>query len=115
MTTKTTGAELKKFYNDSTFWPTPGGAWHEDETIEVDGVPLDEADIDSIPDTVVVKVTGGIVLGLGPEPGGDEPSFEAYFKRWRRQQNTVTFLVSCDKAFAAGIKEGIKIMGGRVG
>lgn len=38
MTVKTTGAEFKRFYNDTAFWPE--GAWHEDEEIEVNDSPL---------------------------------------------------------------------------
>ena len=40
MTVKTTGAEFKRFYADSKFWPE--GAWYEEEEILADG---EEADI----------------------------------------------------------------------
>ena len=40
MTVKTTGAEFKRFYADSEFWPE--GASHEGEEILADG---EEADI----------------------------------------------------------------------
>ena len=40
MTVKTTGAEFKRFYADSEFWPE--GASHEEEEILADG---EEADI----------------------------------------------------------------------
>lgn len=36
MSTNTTGAELKAFYADPSFWPE--GAYHDDEEIVTDGV-----------------------------------------------------------------------------
>lgn len=34
MTTKTTGAEIKRFYADPAFWPEDGGdTYHDDEEV----------------------------------------------------------------------------------
>ena len=93
MTAKTTGAELKRFYADEEFWPA-GDVYHEDECITVDGADRpSHVDIDQIPDGAKVTVARGCIIGLSD---GDEPSFEAYFKRWRKKQKTASFVVECD-------------------
>jgi len=88
MTVKTTGAEFKRFYADSEFWPE--GAWHEEEEILADG---EETDIlDDIPGNAVVSITGGIVFGIE----GKEPSLESWFRAWRKKQTTTSFVVECE-------------------
>ena len=88
MTVKTTGAEFKRFYADSEFWPE--GASHEQEEILADG---EEPDIvDEIPDNAVVSITGGIVFGIE----GKEPSLESWFRAWQKKQTTTSFVVECE-------------------
>jgi len=88
MTVKTTGAEFKRFYADSEFWPE--GASHEGEEILADG---EEADtLDDIPGNAVVSITGGIVFGIE----GKEPSLESWFRAWRKKQTTTSFVVECE-------------------
>lgn len=60
-----------------------------------------------------MKIAGGVVLGL-PDRDGNEPSFEAHFKKWRRVQNTVSFVVECDKANLDALKVAIRAAGGSV-
>lgn len=113
MTVKTTGAEFKRFYNDSAFWPE--GAWHEDEEIEVDGSPISgDLAIEDVPDNAILKLTGGYVLGLPNNDRGEGPSLESHFKKWRKAQNTVSFVVECDKKDVGMLKETIRIFGGKV-
>jgi len=114
MTTKTTGAELKRFYADPEFWPEDNGdTWHDDEVITVDGTPMDhEKGIAGIPDTSVVAVSGGIVYS--PEWDGNEPSFEAYFKRWKKKQSTVSLIVECDVTKRDAVVAAIRAAGGKV-
>jgi hypothetical protein len=112
MTVKTTGTELKRFYFDEAFWPD--GAWHEDEEIEAYGSPLSEdIGIEDVPDNAVVKITGGVVLGL-PDWEDDGPSFEAHFKRWRKAQNAVSFVVECAKDKEEAVRAAIRATGGRI-
>lgn len=115
MTTKTTGAELKRFYQDATYWPQDNGnTWHDDETITVNGEPFGHRlDIGTIPDSAVVTIEGGIVFG--PQWTTDnEPSFEGYFKRWRKLQTTKSFVVECDEAKLDAVLAAIKAAGGKV-
>lgn len=115
MATKTTGAELKRFYQDPAYWPQDGGnTWHDDETITVNGDVFEgTADIGSIPDAAAVTVEGGLVFG--PQWTRDnEPSFEAYFKRWRKLQKTKSFVVECDESQLEAVMAAVKAAGGKV-
>ena len=112
MTVKTTGAEFKRFYFDDAYWPD--GAWHEDEEIEVDGSPiLEDAALEDVPDSAVMKIAGGTVIGL-PDWGDDGPSFEAYFKKWRKAQNTTSLVVECAKDKEDAVRAAIWAAGGRI-
>lgn len=114
MSVKTTGAEFKQFYEDERFWPQDDGkTWHDDEVITVNGVVLsDGVDTDRMPDDALVTVEGGMVFS--PQWDGNEPSLEAYFKRWRKLQTTRTVLVECDAANLDAVKAAVKAAGGRV-
>lgn len=113
MVTKTTGVEFKRFYSDKECWPDSGTCWHEDEIVTVDGgVAGDETDYAEIADEAKVTIEGGIVFG--PEWDENEPSFETYFKRWRKKQGTASFLVECDIANLEAVKAAVKAAGGRV-
>ncbi|UBB18312.1 hypothetical protein [Comamonas odontotermitis] len=115
MTTKTTGAELKRFYNDPSFWLD--GVWHEDVLIlSKDGSQEDE--ISEIPDALAVSIAGGVVFysgpGRAPWPGEDGTSFEAYFRRWRKTQNTAYGTLECPKDKLDAVLAAIKEAGGKV-
>ena len=110
MTTKTTGAEFKRFYFDDAYWHD--GMWHEDEEIEVDGLPISEyLAFEDIPDTASMRIANGVVLGLADDSG---PSFESYFKKWRKAQSTVSFVVECDKDKEGAVRSAVRAAGGRV-
>lgn len=115
MATKTTGAELKRFYTDAAYWPEDNGnTYHEEEYVEVNGIPLgDDASITDIADDAVVKIEGGIVFSDRWEHDR-APSFETYFKRWKKEQNTASIVVECDKAKLDAVMEAIKAAGGKV-
>ena len=111
MAVKTTGAEFKRFYNDKEFWPE--GTWHEDELITVDGDDQEGGfDVDALRDESEVRIEDGVVFG--PQFDQNEPSFEAYFKRWKKKQTTTVFVVECDIAKADAVKAAVKAAGGRV-
>ena len=106
-----TGAEYKRFMTDETLWGNNGfyedAALYADDQHEEDGI-----DLDKLSDTAVVKIEGGYVLEL---PEGKEMSLEGLFKKWKRLQDTNTFLVSCPKDQTETLKEVIKANGGTVG
>lgn len=109
MAVKTIGAEFKAFYADESLWPKD--SWHDDASLSVDGVEQpDGIDVDNLSDTAVVTIEGGFVKGIDD----DEPSLETFFKRWRKQQNTTIFTVSCDKSIVDAVKAAIRAAGGKV-
>lgn len=112
MTTKTTGLELKAFYNDATYWPE--GVWHEDEALNVNGVDIgDTADFEiiALSDTDIVKVTGGAMFNAMQDDIG---SFEGQFKKWRKEQNTTTLLVRAPNAKLDDVRAAVKAAGGEI-
>lgn len=113
MSTNTTGAELKAFYTDPLFWPE--GAYHEDEEIIADDVHKTSDDnIADLPDTAVVKIANGAVLGLPGVDDEDAPSFEGHFKKWRKQNSTAFLSVECPKDKLDAVIAAIVSAGGRV-
>lgn len=110
MVAKTNGAEFKRFYQDPEFWPD--GAFHEDVIFKVDGETQEDGiDVQTLRDASVVTIEGGIVLGVFND---NEPSVEAYFKRWKKQQTLTSFLVECDVSKLEAVKAAITAAGGRV-
>lgn len=94
MALKTNGAEFKRFYTDAEFWPE--GRWHEEVeiTIEVNGTTItDHTDYDlgSVPDHAKLTLGGGCVQD---EDGNEFGTLDAYFRKWRKKQNTTFLLIS---------------------
>jgi hypothetical protein len=111
MTTKTTGAEWSAFYADKSAWPED--AWHEDETVTVDGAEVDNLEFDpaNLPPNARVTVSGGIVFLNADSTNG--PTLEAYFKSWRKKQNTVFMTVEVSRTDAEKVQEAITTAGGK--
>jgi len=109
MTTKTTGAEFKRYYTDPVAWPE--GWWHDDTYITVDGVDYSENDLTTMPDEAVVKIESGYVV-CGDS--GDTMSMDAHFRKWRKAQNTTVLMVTVDNDKLEAVKEAIKAAGGKV-
>lgn len=111
MATKTSGKELKAFYADASFWKE--GVWHEDEEILVNGQAVEDLEIANLNDTDEISIAGGYIFG--PDWTHTEgPSFESFFRRWKKQQTTVTFVVQCDLNRADAIKAAIRVAGGHI-
>lgn len=121
MATKCTGAELKAFYSDKLYWkelkqgePVENKlgeynyTWHDDEYITVNG-KFDEyttVDIDQLKDDDSVVISGGIVFG--PVVGPKEPSFEGYFKRWKRNQVVTKLVIEIPNESLEQVKDFLK-------
>lgn len=112
MTTKTNGAEFKRFYSDATYWPADDGeTFHEGENVLVNGVEY-IGEYDTMADDAAVTIDGGIIVG--PEFDGNGPSFESYFKRWRKLQTTATLVVEIDRSKEDALRAAIKAAGGKI-
>lgn len=109
MTTKTTGEEFKRYYNDPVAWPE--GWWHDDTLITVDGEDWSENDLNLMPDTAVVKIESGYVV-CGDD--GNTMSMDAHFRKWRKAQNSTTLVVTVENDKLEAVKEAIKAAGGKV-
>jgi urease accessory protein UreH len=109
---KTTGKELKNYFDDKQAWPD--GAWHEDECITVDGANANDNDMDltQVADDAKITIEGGIVLS--DDQTTDGPTMESHFRAWRKRQTTATLIVTVDKAQEAALRELIKQAGGKV-
>ena len=111
MTAKTIGAEWIKFYADDVFWPK--GAWHEDEEITIDGKPWSEdEDLAQPPAVGEMTVSGGIVYLSSDHREG--PSLEAYFRRWKKLQDTVCMVIEVQKDRADAVRIAVVSAGGKV-
>lgn len=106
MSVKTTGAEWNKFYHDPEFWGA--GQWHDDTVIEVDGVETE--DYDELNDNTVVVIKSGYVVKTNSD---DYKSLERYFKKWKKKQTTVFFVVKCSKEKQTNVLEAIRAAGGK--
>lgn len=112
MTVKTNGAEFKRFYDDSTFWPKDSDTYHDDAVLAVNGlIQQDGIDPSTLPDEALVTIDGGVVFDA---VGGGEPSLETYFRRWKKLQTAASFLVECDLSKVDAVKAAIRAAGGRV-
>jgi hypothetical protein len=107
MTVKTTGAEFKKFYADTTIWQK--GMWHEDEEVSVDRGPTIDG-YDSFADTAIVLVNGGVVHNADDEDIG---SFESLFRKWRKGQTETILVVTCPIAKRDDVVAAVKAAGGK--
>lgn len=112
MTTKATGAELKAFYADPSFWQDD--AYCEDNVIIVDGKVLsDDSGIQDIPDAASVSMSGGIVFDLPGVDPKDSPTFEGHFNQWRKLQTTARGAFECPKDKLDAVIAAIIAAGGK--
>lgn len=112
MTTKTTGAEWKRYYSDLSAWPD--GAYHDDQLIVVDGVDSCEFDIDlsTVADSAQITIECGMYFSS--EKDAEGRSLEAHFRRWRKSQSITLLTVEAPNDRLDAIKAAIKSTGGKV-
>lgn len=111
MAMKTTGAELKAFYADKQFWPDDSTVWQDDMEEIVNGVDVTgEFDADKALDADQITIDGYVLT----RSGAGDCSFDTYFKRWRKIQDTGYFAVSAPKDKMDAIKAAVKAAGGKI-
>lgn len=111
MTTKTTGAEFKRFYTDESVWTE--GIYHGDDEMTLNGKRYGPGEFpyEDVQDDATVTLHAGFVAN---EKGDDLGSFEGEFIKWRKRQTTATFVVECDIGLTHLVKAAIKAVGGKV-
>ena len=113
--TELNGAEWKAFYSDEAFWPEGNdeveGRVHDDVLIHLNGSPSDQMldDPDSIKDSDKLVIESGYVATDWMEYIDE---LDAYFESWRKQQDTVTFVVRCNPKDLDAVKSAVKNAGG---
>ena len=117
MPMKTTGAELRAFYNDDTYWQVSNdgnGAdiWCDELVLEVNGVEApDSFSInEDLKDEDQVTITYGYVMSSNVD--FTDRSFESFFKAWRKKQDTVLLSVSVSKENVEAVRAAILAAGG---
>lgn len=114
MAVKTTGAELKAFYRDDAYWPDnkEGNVWHEELVLKVNGVDSEDVDVEALQASDQVTIVAGWIQSDGIYDV--ERSFESYFKKWRKDQSTVTIAAKIPKEVLDEVKAAIKAAGGTI-
>lgn len=112
MATRTTGAELKAFYDDDSIWTTCPDVWHEELALSVNGKQQDSFDIHrDLKDDDQVTILAGYISS---DDNSVVMPFESLFKRWRKVQDTKFLSVSVPKDKLEAVKAAIKAAGGKV-
>ncbi len=104
---KVTGAEFHRFYNDPSTWTD--GMYHEDVVFALNGVEVE--DIFVIKDTDIISFSGGFVAN---DNGDSIGTFSGLFRKWKKKQMTVMFVVECHVDKVDYIKQCVRTAGGTV-
>ena len=116
MPVKTTGAEFKRFYQDDRYWPDALSTYHDDTLFHVNGEPLaDGKAIDDAQGTDSISIEYGFVMNSPFHKAGAMPTLESYFRRWKKEQTTVSFVVECDRSSLEAVKSAVLAAGGKLG
>jgi hypothetical protein len=109
---KTTGAEIKAFWNDQTYW---GECAVEEEVVTVNGKEIAEGEFDTrdLLDNDRVTIDGGFVWDQRDEFEFD-CDLSTFFRRWRKQQTTAFLAVEVPKEKADAVRAAIVAAGGKV-
>lgn len=105
---KTSGAELKKFWADTNpeFWPDE--AYVDDMSWQVNGVAVEDVDVDVLADTDEVLLEGFIVYA------DCEKEVASVMRKWRKIQSHVTFAVEVPAAAEAALIAFLKAHDGKI-
>jgi hypothetical protein len=113
MKIKTTKEEWLRYFDD---WDDD--VYVEDEICVVNGKPVDATNFNArdVADGSVIVIDGGWVRGVLDEEGNEirDISLSSHFKKWRRKQNIVTLVVTCNQWNLSSVQEAIKLAGGKL-
>ncbi len=111
MTTKTTVAEFRDFYNDETVWANE--AWYEDLGVTINGHEVDDDIVwTNIPEDLdpssPMTISGGVIY----RPKID---MESEFKRWRNAKTLTAIVATIPNEKIEEFKAYVKLIGGKLG
>lgn len=104
---KITGAEYKAWI--ASDWGHPDAHWDDYQAV-VDGVEVDDIDDDTVSDTAVIEIYGGVVL-LG---NGKDMSAKSHFNRWKKAQTSATVAIEIPKDKLDELKARVAALGGKL-
>lgn len=108
-----TGAEWKRFYEDSEIWKD--GSFHDDVSGVIDGKTVGSDDLDfdlsAIADSAVITEIDGVYFPDGDTVDGT--SLATVFKKWRKAQTTATIIIECHISKKDAVEAAIIAAGGR--
>ncbi|MBT9165590.1 MAG: hypothetical protein DDT25_00244 [Chloroflexi bacterium] len=119
MTTKTTVAEFRDFYNDETVWANE--AWYEDLGVTINGHEVDDDIVwTNIPEDLdpssPMTISGGVIYR--PKTKGSqekrEINMESEFKRWRKARALTAMVATIPNEEIEGFKAYVRLIGGKV-
>lgn len=110
---KASGLEFKQFYNDDKYWSK--GVWHEEEIVTINGKEVnDDFTFDDVKDEDEISIKEGMVYLNETIDIDNGISFDSYFRKWKKEQNTVILLVNVQLQDLEKVKEAIKNAGGKI-
>lgn len=113
MATKTTGADLKRFWNDKASWPE--GMYWDDGAILVNGSDSDNIDLSTVDNEAEISIHDGIVLHESDTDWNKTaPTLEAHFLNWQKKQTTRILLVEVPIERLEAVKTAMTAAGGQI-
>lgn len=113
MTVKAIALELKRFFEDTKYWAEE--TYHDDTVFKLNGAPMpEEMDPSSAQDGDIITIENGYVVHSPLYADTQTPTLADYFKRWKREQTTISFVVTCDKSVQAEVEAAVKAAGGKL-
>lgn len=111
MATKTTGAELKTFWELSEPWWLKDG-WVEGDSYVVNGQEMDDCfDPSCCEDQDVIVIHSGVIVD---QLGEKELDLQTQFRKWRKSLTSRIYSVEIPIEAEQELKAAIKVLKGRV-
>lgn len=116
MSVKTSGRDFKRWYSDEKEWPKE--AYHEDETIKVNGQKIGEDDeLQDVDDNDEIVLSGGCIY-FGDGDANKVISMESALRRWLKnkshEESFDRILVEIPKGTSEGFFNHLAAIAGKV-
>ena len=116
MTIKTSGKDFKQWYSDIEEWPKD--AYHEDETIKINGKNRgDDDELHSVDDNAIISLSGGCIY-FDDGDVNKVVSMEGALRRWlrkkSREESFDRVLVEIPKGARTSFVFHVEFVGGKV-
>ena len=106
MAVKTSGAELKAFFDDDSFWPSD--TYYDGSMFVVDGAKYED-DLCKIDDFANVVIDGVVVI----ERKDRRINLARFFNKWKERQTTETVVVEVQKSRVTELLDAVRLAGAK--